>query len=467
MKSKNRSRILFLLIIVVLLFLSISVYLMYFQLMEAKTLASHGLNRRNSIDETWVDRGDILDRNGAVLASSEETESGYARYLTYPVDLAHIVGYRSQIYGRSGIEQSFNDYLLNIQDRDVFGKIRQIVTDHTKGNHVTLTIDHRLQIYANQLLGPYFGSIVAMDAKTGEILALASSPTFDSALVEDYWPVIIEDQSAPLLNRASQGLYIPGSIMKIISAVAIEESGIDQTYTDTGTETVTGYNFINYNNQAYGDIDLRQALVSSVNTYFARKGLEVGAEKMTEVAKRFLIGETIPFELRTSRSSSPYAAGMEDVDLAAASFGQGKTLVTPLNMALTSAAISNQGRMMTPHIVKEILSPQGSVVRRFSPSVLSEATTPTIANELREDLQAVVQANPAASVAGALVGGKTGTAESQDGLAHAWFTGFIPLADRDVVVTVVLENQTATGGDVASPIASAMFQWILSNYQPN
>lgn len=467
MKEKNRARILFLLIIVVLLFLSISVYLVYFQLMQAPGLASHNLNRRNTIDETWVDRGDILDRNGAILAQSTETESGYARHLTYPFEMAHLVGYRSVIYGRSGIEAGFNDYLLNIQDRDVFGKIRQIVTDHTKGNHVTLTLDHRLQVYASQLLGNYFGSIVALDAKTGEVLAMASSPTFDSGQIEAIWPVIVEDVNAPLLNRATQGLYIPGSIMKMITAVAIEESGIDQTYNDTGSEVVQGYSFVNYNNLYYGQIDLRQALVHSVNTYFANKGVAVGAEKMAEVAQRFLIGETIPFDLRTSRSSSPYTPGMEAVDLAAAAFGQGKTLVSPLNMALVTAGIANHGDMMKPYLVKEIRSSQGSLVRQTSPEVLSQVTSRTIADDLKADLQAVVEGNPGAAVWGAQVGGKTGTAESQDGLSHAWFTGFIPLTDRDVVVSVILENQTATGGDAASPIAAALFQWILANYQPN
>ena len=467
MKTKNRHRILFLLVTVAVLFLSVSVYLVYFQLFQADDLAAHNLNRRNYIDETVVDRGNILDRNGAVLAESVPSETGYTRLLTYPVDLAHIVGYNSVTYGKSGIEQSYNDYLLNIQDRDVVGRLRQVVTDDWQGNHVTLSIDHRLQLYANQLLAPYLGSIVVLDASTGEVLAMSSNPSFDSVSLDQNWSWIIEDQTAPLLNRATQGLYIPGSIMKIISAVAIEESGIDQQYVDQGQETVTGYTFINYNNLAYGEVDLTSALVHSVNTYFANKSLLVGADKMAEVAKRFMIGEVIPFDLRTARSSSAYSSGMSEVDLAAAAFGQGTTQVTPLNMALASGAIANGGTMMKPQLVKEIRSPQNSLIRRVTPEVLSQVTSRPIADELKADLQTVVEANPAAGVWGAVVGGKTGTAESQDGLVHAWFTGFIPLEDRDVSLAVVLENQTLMGGDAASPIAAALFQWILNNYDGN
>lgn len=465
MKTKNRHRILFLLVIVALLFLSVSVYLVYFQLVEADDLATHSLNRRNYINEALVDRGDILDRNEVVLAQSVPGETGFVRQLTYPVDLAHIIGYNSVTYGKSGIEQSYNDYLLNIQDRGVVDRLRQVVTDGTQGNHLKLTLDSQLQLYANQLLAPYFGSIVVLDAKTGEVLAMASNPSFDSAWIDQNWSWIVEDTTGILLNRATQGLYIPGSIMKLITAVAIEESGINQNYLDEGAETVTGYTFINYNNLAYGEIDLKAALVSSVNTYFANKSLQVGADKMAEVAKRFMIGEVIPFDLRTVRSQSPYSAGMPDVDLAAAAFGQGKTQVTPLNMALASAAIANDGVMMQPRLVQEIRSPQGSLIRRMTPEVLSEVTNRAIANDLRTDMQAVVAANPAAAVWGAEVGGKTGTAESVDGLVHAWFTGFIPLSDRDVALAVVLENQTLTGGDAASPIAGALFQWILNNYQ--
>ena len=467
MKAKNRHRILFLLVIVVVLFLAVSVYLVYFQLAEAKQLAAHSLNRRNYIDETLVDRGNILDRSGAVLAESVPGEHGFTRLITYPVDMAHIVGYNSITYGKSGIEQSYNDYLLNIQDRDVVEKLRQVVTDGSQGNHVTLTIDHRLQLYANQLLAPYYGSIVALDATTGEVLAMASNPSFDSVMIDQNWSWIIEDQTGPLLNRASQGLYVPGSIMKIITAVAIEESGIDQSYLDQGAETVTGYTFINYNNAAYGEVDLKAALVHSINTYFANKGLAVGAEKMAEVAERFMIGQVVPFDLRTARSSSPYQPAMAEVDLAAAAFGQGTTQVTPLNMALASGAIANGGQMMKPQLVKDIRSPQGSLIRTITPESLSQVTSRSIADKLAGDLEAVVEANPAAGVWGARVGGKTGTAESQDGLVHAWFTGFIRLEGRDVALAVVLENQTLMGGDAASPIAGALFQWILNNYDPS
>lgn len=463
MKSKNRNRILFLLVIVAVLFLAVSLYLVYFQLFEADELAANSLNRRNYIDESLVDRGDILDRTGQILVQSQATDTGYQRSVTYSVSLSHLIGYNSITYGKSGIEQSYNDYLLNIQDRDAVGKLRQVVTDGTVGNNLTLTIDHRLQLLANDLLKPYLGSIVVTDAKTGEVLAMASSPTFDSDWIDQNWSWIIEDQTAPLLNRATQGLYAPGSVMKLISAVAIQESGIDQSYVDTGEEMVTGYPFVNYNNAVYGEIGLRQALIHSANTYFANKSLQVGADKMAEVAGRFMIGEIIPFDLSTARSSSPYQSGMADVDLAAASFGQGTTMVSPLNMALVTGTIANGGTMMKPYLVSEIHSPQGSLIRRTTPEVLSEVTSRRNADELRADMQAVIEGTSAA-IWSAPVGGKTGTAEAQDGLVHAWFTGFIPLDDRDITVTVVLENQTMTGAGAASPIAAQLFQWIYDNY---
>lgn len=460
MKTSNRKRLLFLLMTVVTMFLGLSLYLVYFQLFRADALDHHAANKRNRVDETLVERGSITDRNGTLLAKAVKGEAGWDRESLFPINYAHLIGYHSGQYGKSGLEQSYDDFLLNNQDSDIFGKLLKAVTDTTKGNHLKLTIDQDLQSYVSEQLAKHRGAIVVLNARTGEVLAMASRPSFNSQQVDDNWLKIIEDGNAPLINRATQGLYVPGSIMKMISAVAIIESGIDQNYVDKGSEVVDGYEFKNYQSKAYGEVDLEEALNRSVNTYFANKAVAVGGEKFKEVAERFYLGKAIPFDIKTSQSKISYEAGMPLTELAASSFGQGKTLVTPLHMALAAAAIANEGQMMKPYLVQDITSAAGQLIRTTRPELLSQGTDAGTANQVKEYLISTAKVNKS-TVSGAVVGGKTGTAQNETDKVHAWYAGFLEKGDQTYAIAVVLEQEGKVAQDVAVPMARKIFQQLI------
>lgn len=460
MKTSNRKRLLFLLMTVVTMFLGLSVYLVYFQLFRAEALDHHSANKRNRVDESVVERGSIFDRHGTLLAKAVKTEAGWDRESLFPINYAHLIGYHSDQYGKSGLEQSYDDFLLNNRESDIFGKILKVVSDTTKGNHLKLTIDQSLQSYVSEQLAKHRGAIVVLNAKSGEVLAMASRPSFNSQKVDDNWLKIIEDESAPLLNRATQGLYVPGSVMKIISAVAIIESGVDQDYTDTGSEVVDGYEFKNYQSKAFGAVNLEKALNRSVNTYFANKALAVGGDKFQEVAERFYLGKVIPFDVKSSLSKISFAGGMPETELAAGAFGQGKTLVTPLHMALAAAAIANEGQMMKPYLVQEITSAAGQLLRTTTPGKLSQVTDAITAEQVKAALISTAKLNKSA-VSGAVVGGKTGTAQNETDKVHAWYAGFIEKGQETYAIAIVLEQEGQVAQDVAVPMAKKIFQQVI------
>lgn len=454
---KKPKRILVLLYTLTALFLALSLYLVYFQLFVGPKIVDNSYNRRNYFDETLIKRGNFFDTDGTALTY---TVDDTMHLLDNPRSYAHIIGYNSEQYGKSGLERLYNNTLLGVSQDDLFGRLKEIVQGQV-GNDIYLTIDDELQLYCYDLLEGHRGSIVVLDPSTGAIKAMVSRPSFNANEINDLWEEIIEDETAPLLNRAAQGLYTPGSIMKVITAVSIMESGIDQDYHDTGEQTIEGYTYYNYLQAVHGDLDLRHALMYSANTYFTKKSTEVGQALLQEVAERFYFNQGIPFELYTSRSEAYDIENMSPNELAAAGFGQGDTLVTPLNMALAIGAIGNDGVMMRPNIVQEIRSPRGVATFTAIPSALSRITDPSYARTLTEYLVDTVNEGGAATVSGVDVAGKTGSAENISGYSHAWFVGFAPAQNPRIALAIVLEEEGQTGAAGAAPLARRIFQHML------
>lgn len=452
-------RIRFLLIMVVIVFVGISLYLVGFQLFQAKELAEHARNSRNWVDETGIERGKIIDRSGEVLAYSErlEGEDRWRRISEYSYSMAHLVGYSTQEHGKSGIESAYNGQLLGLQDDDLLGTVRDVLGKKGKGNDVELTVHAQLQSYIFNLLEGHKGSVVAMDPKTGEVLAMVSSPSFDSNNVDATWDELIEREDGVLLNRATQGVYTPGSIMKVVSAVSILEAGVPQSYDDSGVEVIEGAEIYNYEGDVRGEMDLEDALVHSTNTYFANKALLVGGEKMKETAERFLFNQDFPFSLRHEYSTVDYQGGMAKIDLASSAYGQGKTLVTPLHMAMVISSISQEGEMKEPQLVKSIKTPTGTTLYSQSPKTISQVTEPPVARELRDMLIRTVEYNGYCYLDGAVIGGKTGTAENPSGEDHAWFITFAKGSTKEFALAIVLEEEGRTGGQAAAPIAQQIY----------
>lgn len=461
MKRNNRG-LLLILVAFSFVFISVIGYLVYFQLFKAEDLANNSANRRNFVDEEYIVRGEIFDKYGTVLATNDEDDNGKAyRRQIYPEAYAHLIGYKSDTYGTSGIEKAFNSYLLDVHDKDPISQLRKSITTKSIGNDIELTIDNDLQLKAYDLLKGYKGSIVVIKPSTGEVLAMTSRPSFNTNKITSIWDDLINDNdNSPLINRATNGLYTPGSVMKIVSSVAVLESGVDQDYYDEGKTLIDGYTFSNYNEKAYGEIGLREALIYSANTYFADKSQEIGWKKFKEVSDRFMFNQAIDFDLSVSTSRAPFKSGMGKTELASSSFGQGNVLVSPLNMAMVGASIANDGIMMKPLVVNQILTYDGKVVYKAKKEDLSKVTSVENAQILQEYLRDTVRGKDSIDISGHSISGKTGTAENASGKTHSWFVGFEK--DEDIAIAVVLEESGLTGSQGAQPIAGKLFKYYFN-----
>lgn len=450
------------------LFVVLIVYLSYFQVFTASTIKDSSYNKRLWIDEENILRGMILDRNGKILAYSEKTEDSSVRHYNYGNLYSHIIGYSYREYGKAGLEAEYNNELLNLIDSSTFKEIKKIIEPNSEGNSLKLTLDHGLQEMASGLLQGKKGAIVVMNPQTGEVYAMVSQPTFNSSTLREDWKNIVENPDSPFINRATNGLYAPGSTFKVVTALAsLETPNVETTYDCSGSIKVDGYVLKDYGGKAHGKVDLKEALVKSCNSYFAQMGLQVGKDKMGEVSEKFMLNNKIPFDLPVKNSSFPYKEGMGKTELAAASIGQGKVLVTPLNMALIASAIGNGGDMVKPILVKEIISSKGNVIKTNYTETLSTVTNGLVANELKDMMTEVVSRGTGtnASIKNIKVAGKTGTAENASGKTHAWFIGFAPADNPKVAISVVLEEDGTTGGKTAAPIARKLMVEALNRIQ--
>lgn len=465
MKKENK-RIIIILVGFCLMFISLIAYISYFQVFRAQAVKNNSYNKRLWISEESTLRGSFLDRNGKVIVYSEKRGNGYERIYPYSNLYSHVVGYSYREYGKAGLELVYNNALLDINENQAINDIKNIVSSSSVGNNIKLTIDHGLQSKARDLLKGKKGSIIAMNPKTGEIYSMVSMPDFDVSNLRDNWKGITEDPNKPLFNRATQGTYPPGSTFKVITAMAaLNKMEFDEEYNCTGITTIDGKTFKDSQEKGHGNINLNTALVKSCNTYFTEKSLIIGKENIGNIAEKFLINNSISFDLPTKLSSFPYKGTIGKTELAAAAIGQGKVLVTPLNMALIASGIANGGEIIKPTLVKEVISKNDRVIRKSSIEALSYGTDPITAKEMTDMMVEVVKSGTGtnAAIKNIKVAGKTGTAENPSGKSHAWFIGFAPADDPRVAVAVVLEEEGQSGGKSAAPIARDIILHTINN----
>lgn len=463
MNSENK-RIILVLVALCIVFTGLIGYMSYFQVFKAEAIKTNSYNKRLWINEENILRGSILDRNGNILVYSEKHDNTMRRYYKYGSLYSHIIGYSHREYGKAGLELSFNNQLLNIKDNSALDELINTIAPKTIGNNLELTIDHGTQERARNLLKGKKGSVVLMNPKTGEIYAMVSLPDFNVSTLREDWANISEDTNSPLLNRATQGLYTPGSVFKVITTAAILDTEINENYTCTGTTVIDGYPFKDYENNAHGNINLKSALIQSCNTYFTEKSLLVGEDKIRETAEGFMFNKSIPFHLPVKSSSYP-KENIGDTDLAASAIGQGKVLATPLNMAMVASAIANNGEVVKPILVKNVVSTTGKIIESYNTVTLSKGIDSMRAAEIKEMMVGVVKSGTgkSASIKNVQVAGKTGTAENPSGKSHAWFIGFAPAEDPKLAIAVVLEEVGGTGGGLAAPIARDLIIYGLNN----
>ncbi|HXH89852.1 MAG TPA: penicillin-binding transpeptidase domain-containing protein [Gaiellaceae bacterium] len=461
----------------------------YWQSWAAGDLADRQDNQIQRVAQFTIKRGEISGTAGRPLARNREERVGgqtlfFRRYPQGGLS-AHVVGYSTQSRARAGLERSMNDYLTGSNAN--LTTVLDTALDKLKGTTVTgnslqLTLNLKAQRAAITALGGRCGSVVALDVRTGKVLVMANVPTYDPNLVEGNYGKIAQitapcEPVAPLINRATNGLYAPGSTFKVITAAAAIDSGKftpDSQFTDPGYCEVYGKRVNNYDTtRPFGRLDLREAMRNSVNSVFCNIGKELGAKELVEYTKRFGFYSTPPLETPSNERapSGLYDDGEPfdpkedtDVDPGRFAFGQERLLVTPLQMAMVSAAIANDGVVMRPYVVDRILGPKGAIVTRTKLDELGRAVKPETAQAVASMMEAVVESGTgtAAQVSGLVVGGKTGTAETGvRGSNTTWFICFAGKSRPEVALAVVVEQQNSTGGQTSAPIARQVLQALF------
>lgn len=458
-------RITRLMILFCILFLALIGYLTYFEIELSDSIEQNAYNQRLWMHEEDVQRGSIYDRNGTVLAYSD----GSKRIYPYNSLYSHVIGYNTKTYGKSQLELTYNKQLLGnngITDALNLSKI-------TSGYDLNLTIDHKLQNTASNLLGSRNGAIVALNPKSGEILALVSKPDFnpnESSLVEN-WSNLTTNETSPLLPRATSGLYAPGSTFKIITASSAIENGLsNKSFNDTGSIEIGNKVFTNYGGRAYGTITMDQGLVFSSNVVFCSLGLELGQERLKATAENFGFNKKIDFDINTAKSIFPQKHFSKEQQ-AALGIGQSEILATPLQMALVASSIANGGNMMKPFIVKSITNKTGFSVNETKPQILYKTVSSDIASRLKDAMIDVVNkgTGTSAAVSGIQVAAKTGTAENEQsernsGKEHTWIVAFAPADNPQIAVAVMMEYSGGSGGANCGPVARNLISQYLYGY---
>jgi len=449
-----------------LLFLALLVQLTYVQVWAAPRLKVNPANTRAIEEEMKVERGVIVSADGVELAINHKEGQYFLREYPEGSLASPWLGYNSLRYGRAGVERVYNEDLSGQSGLlGIRGYWDQVVGNPHRGADLKLTVNMAVQRVAAEALGERNGAVVALDPRTGAVLAMVSYPRYDPNEIDSLWKDINSDPDTPLLNRATQGLYPPGSVFKIIVAGAALQSGtvtVESQFDDTGTYTAGGFVVRNYGGSVFGPHGFAEAFTRSINTTFAKVGVEMGADVLAGYAADFGFGKAFPWPLGGAESSFPDPGGMDTAHVAQASFGQGEVLSTPLQIALAAAAVANGGKIMKPYMVSHVLDYRQNVLQETKPQVwLQPLSSETAASVRRLMVQTVENGTgTSAAISGVQVAGKTGTAEVADADPHAWFAAFAPANDPQVVVAVLVEN-AGTGGRVAAPIAKRVISAAL------
>ncbi|ENK1244339.1 peptidoglycan D,D-transpeptidase FtsI family protein [Clostridium sp. FAM 1755] len=464
------------LLVFLICFMGLITYITYFEIVVGPKIVDSSYNRRLWVKRNEVLRGTIYDRNMQPLTKSQRVNSELQnREYTGSSMFAHVLGYVNVKYGLTGLEKKYDKELMSTDIQDDLttffknkGKLEQKV-----GHNLKTTLDYKIQKAAYDALGENKGAVVVLNPKTGEVLGMVSKPSYDPNKLDDIWASINKDKSIPLINRATAGLYPPGSTFKIVTALSTLEnmSGVmNRTFQDNGSlDLGGGYTLSNYGGASYGGLDLRGAFVHSSNVIFGSLGLELGNSRLKSTAEKFYFNKEVPTDgIAIESSKFPTLKSYERGSIAQSGIGQSSILVTPMEMALIGATVANDGVMMKPYLVKEVLSSKGELIRTIPPESNGEIVSKNNARILKDFMKGVVEEGSGrnASIEGIQVAGKTGTADHSDSIsgkaaAHSWFVGFAPYDNPQVAVAIIVENG-GQGGIAAASIASQVMSTALS-----
>lgn len=449
----------------------------YIQVIKASEYQDMPSNNHTINKARYIKRGSVITADGLTLAESiQQADGTYARSHPNGNLAAHVVGYYSQQYGTMGIENTQNDTLTGSKDYSSWqNALNSLAGISEPGNSVQLTIDSRIQRAAEQALAGRVGAIVALDPRSGAVLAWASAPTFDNTNIQ----AAIEAANASggadtsMYDRATLALYTPGSTFKVLTLASALENGLatlDTTYDSPGRMEIGGADVVSIGERGHGTISLAKAFALSSNTVFGQVADGLGAEKLVATARAFGYGQQLGLDFTTAASVMPNPEEMTEWELAWAGagqpVGQGHTpgpQATVMQNALMAATIANNGIAMNPYVVSQILAPDGTVLKTTRGRSLGQAVSTGTAEQVKQAMLDVVQSGTgsAAAIAGVKVAGKTGTAETNNANANSTFVGFAPYDTPTVAIAVVIE-QNAKGEESAAAVGGQVLRAALA-----
>ncbi|MGN1331594.1 MAG: peptidoglycan D,D-transpeptidase FtsI family protein [Lachnospiraceae bacterium] len=447
-----------------LLFLAMIAYYVYFVQEKGREMINNSYNSRQYILASQNTRGTIYSADEEVLAETLIGADGM-EVRTYPYQnlFAHVVGFSTK--GKTGIEAQANSYLIQ-SSISLSAKVEnEVAAVKNPGDNVYTSLRVDLQETASKSLGVYQGAIIVSNVKTGEILAMVSKPDFNPETIVQDWDSYVEDKnSSVLLNRATQGIYPPGSTFKMVTALVYlrQNNGnyANYRYQCNGYFTYGDSRITCYHGTAHNSVNFVSSFAKSCNCSFANMGLMLDRGIYHDTITLLGFNQNLPVNFNYSRSNLTVDESISDEDMIQISFGQGSVQMTPLHLHLITNAIANGGTPMKPTLINRIVSAQGNTVETFNPVSYKALMTETEAETLKELMTAVVETGTATRLRGLeyTAAGKTGSAEYNKVKAdsHAWFTGFAPADDPEISVTIIVER-IGSGGDYAVPIAKRIF----------
>lgn len=438
-------------------------FFIHFLVKDSNEVINNSYNQRQDLLAEQVVRGNILAADGEILAQTITNKKGKeTRVYPYESMFSHVVGRFSK--GRTGLESSNNFHLLTSNVNPIRKIVTELSGEKNIGDNVITTLNTDLQKTAYNALGDRKGSIVIMEPSTGKILAMVSKPDYDPNKIDEIWDELVDENNnnSALLNRATQGLYPPGSTFKILTTLEYIRENPDYNkyhYDCKGKGTFNEITINCYNNKKHGKEDIKKSFAKSCNASFAQLGNTLNMDSFRKLCDTFLFNAPLPTNLLYNPSSFVLDASSEKKEIPQTVIGQGKTQITPLHNALITSTIANGGVMMKPYLVDRIETTSGTTVKKYFPEIYGTLITPSESQVLTSFMTEVVTDGTATALNGKSYSsaGKTGSAEYEQGKpAHAWFVGFAPAENPKIVVSIIVES-VGTGSEYAVPIASKIF----------
>lgn len=461
--KKNNNSIMRITYLFIGLFVLLLANFTYFMAVESQDAINNSYNRRQDLLAETIKRGQILSRDGQILAESLEDDHGnVARYYSYKDVFCHVVGRVEN--GKTGLESTEGFTLLTSSISPVRKAINELKGVKSEGDNLVTTLSTDLQKTAYSALGKHDGAVVVMNATSGEILAMVSKPAYDPNKIITEWDALTkkDDNESALLNRATQGLYTPGSTFKIVTALAYMRQHSDYEafrYHCDGINTMNDTSIRCSNNKKHGDVTFEQAFAKSCNGAFVEMAKNLSLEELAKTADSLLFNT--PFQFPFSVKPSSFVLNQADANMIPQTvIGQGLTQVTPMHMALIGSAIANDGVLMKPYLVDRVESSTGRVIKKNLPEVYAELMSSSEAKALKQLMEAVVTEGTATALQSKhyQAAGKTGTAQIGEGKKEdSWFVGYAGKDKPEIAVSVVVE-EVGSGSKYAVPIAKKIFE---------